>query len=129
MKKISLFVLATLLFAGISFAQTAKTTEWPEMKAFSLIKDAAFTPAEKGNLAPLKAKVAEIYRTAKVWMGSTIPADFNTEKTSIAIKDLNVQCHDIWVQVEAKATDAKLKQMVKEANATFKKIATECRNK
>lgn len=129
MKKFSLFVLATLLFAGISFAQTAKTTEWPEMKAFSLIKDATFTPAEKGNLAPLKAKVAEVYRTAKKWMGSAIPADFNAEKTSIAIKDLNIKCHDIWAQVEAKASDAKLKQLVKEATATFKKIDTECRIK
>ncbi len=127
MKKLSLFVLTTLLFAGISFAQSAKTAEWPEMKSFHTLMSSTFHPAEEGNFAPLKEKVAELYRASKVWYASEIPANFKVEETKATLNKLMIQCHDIWAQVDAKASDEKLMQMITEAHDSFHKIVGECK--
>jgi len=127
MKKLSLFVLTTLLFAGISFAQSAKTADWPEMKSFHALMSSTFHPAEEGNFAPLKEKVAQLYRASKVWYASEIPANYKPEETKAILNKLMIQCHDIWAQVDAKASDEKLKQMITEAHDSFHKIVGECK--
>ena len=127
MKKITLLLLASVIFAGTSFAQTEKTAVWPELASFHTIMAATFHPAEEGNFAPLKEKVAELYRAAKIWYASPIPANFKEEQTRITLLKLNNQCNDIWAQVNAKASDEKLKAMITEAHDTFHQIVGECK--
>jgi len=127
MKKIALFVLAAVFFAGSGFAQTEKKAVWPEMKAFHQLMSGTFHPAEEGNMAPLKEKVADLYRASKVWYASTIPDTFKPEETKATLEKLMIQCHDIWAQVDAKASDEKLKTMITEAHETFHKIVGECK--
>ena len=127
MKKIALFVVAAIFIAGSAFAQTEKKAVWPEMKAFHQLMSATFHPAEEGNLAPLKEKVADLYRASKVWYASAIPDTYKPEETKANLDKLMRQCHEIWVQVDAKATDEKLKSLITEAHETFHKIVGECK--
>ncbi len=129
MKKIALFLLATVIFAGAGFAQTQKTATavWPEMKAFHELMSSTFHPAEEGNFAPLKEKAPQLYRAAKVWFASEIPSTFKATETKATLEKLMIQCHDIWYQIDKKATDDKLKQMITEAHDTFHKIVGECK--
>jgi hypothetical protein len=126
MKKLSLLVLTTLFLSCVGFAQTQKAV-WPELKAFHAVMSGTFHPAEEGNFAPLKEKAAELYRASKVWVASEIPANYKPEETKATLEKLMLQCHDIWAQVDAKATDEKLKTMITEAHDTFHKIVGECK--
>ena len=126
MKKINLLFFALTMLIGSAFAQTEKAV-WSEMKAFHTLMSSTFHPAEEGNFAPLKEKVADLYRASKVWVAAEIPADFKAEETKVTLNKLMIQCHEIWVQVEAKATDDKLKQMITEAHDTFHKVVGECK--
>jgi hypothetical protein len=116
MKKITLFLFALVTFTAASFAQAnkvaTKDAAWPEMKAFHDLMSATFHPAEEGNFAPLKAKVADLYRASKVWVASDVPAQYKTAETKEVLEKLMIQCHDIWAQVDAKASNAKLKTMI-----------------
>ena len=127
MKKIAMLLFASVMFAGVGFAQTEKAAVWPEMKAFHKLMSETFHPTEEGNFAPLKEKVADLYRASKVWSASAVPANFKPEETKATLDKLMKQCHEIWVQVDAKASDEKLKTLITEAHDTFHKIVGECK--
>ena len=126
MKKINVLLFAMMMFVGSAFAQTKKAV-WPEMKAFHALMSSTFHPAEENNLEPLKKKADSLYYAAKIWYAASIPADFKPVETEKTIKQLMKECHAIWVQVDKKAADSILKEMITKAHDTFHKIVGECR--
>lgn len=128
MKKLYFSLLAFLFLTGSVIAQTQKAQPgWTEMKNFHEVMAATFHPAEEGDLTPLKTRVAELYRASKVWYASPVPSGFKVEETHANLEKLMLQCHAIWTEVEAKASDAKLKDMITKAHDIFHTIAGECR--
>lgn len=127
MKKIALFLLAAVLFAGAGFAQTQKAAVWPELKSFHELMSTSFHPAEEGNFAPLKENAPKLYKAAKVWYASEIPATYKTEETKNTLDQLMKKCNEIWREVDKNASDEKLKTLITEAHDIFHKIVGECK--
>jgi len=126
MKKIKLFLMSMLILAGTTYAQE-KAAGWAEMKSFHSLMAATFHPSEEGDLKPLKEKADDLYKAAKTWQASPIPADYKPEETKATLKQLVSECADISKQVKAGAPDETLKKMIAAAHDTFHKLAGECK--
>ena len=123
--RIAVIVLA--MTPALGFAQTEKKAVWPEMKTFHSFMSSTFHPAEENNLAPLKAKAADMLQAAKAWQASSIPASFKADETKAQLEKLVKYCTGISESVAANVDDATLKVMITEAHDVFHKIAGECR--
>src|SRR5207248_1244544 len=51
----------------------AKPATWKEQADFHEVMAATFHPAEKGDLQPIKSRIAEMSRKAELWANSTPP--------------------------------------------------------
>lgn len=128
-KKLKLFALMLLAFAGTALAQKKATTpEWPEMKKFHSFMSTTFHPAEEGNLAPLRAKADSLVSSSKAWQASPIAANYKPLETKAALTKLVAQCEKIKKAVNDKATDDQLKVLITDAHDIFHTIVGECRN-
>ena len=120
-----IIILAILPFRGL----TQKTkSSWPELTSFHTLMAATFHPTEDGNFKPLRQKADSLFMAAKRWQASTIPADYNKEKTISTLNKLVSQCGGINAAVKATAADAKLKKMISSAHETFHTIVEKCKN-
>ncbi len=128
MKKIKLVLVAMIMMASASFAQT-KPAPWAELKAFHGYMSSTFHPSEEGNFKPLREKADSLYNAAKTWQASAIPSDFKPKETKETIELLVKQTANIKEQVKANASDKDLEKLIAEAHDTFHKIVGECRKK
>ena len=120
-----IIILALLPFRGL----TQKTkSSWPELTSFHTLMAATFHPTEDGNFKPLRQKADSLFMASKRWQASTIPTDYNKEKTMSTLKKLVRQCGNINDAVKVKAADDKLKKMIATAHETFHTIVEKCRN-
>lgn len=124
---IRLAVIVLAMTPAFGFAQTEKKATWPEMKNFHSFMSSTFHPAEEGNLAPLKAKAADLLKAAKDWQASAIPSTFKAEETKIQLEKLVKYCTGINEAVASGSDDATLKTMITEAHEVFHKIVGECK--
>ena len=124
---VRLVVIMLVMIPAISFAQTGKSAEWPELTAFHSLMAKTFHPAEDGNFAPLKDKADSLLNAAMKWFSSAIPDNYKATETKAELKKLVVQCNNIAGAVKANADDMKLKVLITDAHEIFHKIAGECK--
>ena len=124
---IRLAVIVLAMAPAFCFAQTDKKAAWPEMKNFHSFMSSTFHPAEEGNLAPLKAKAADLLKAAKEWQASKVPSNFKAEETTAQLEKLVKYCTGISDAVASGSDDATLKTMITEAHEVFHKIVGECK--
>ena len=124
---VRLVVIMLAMLPAAGFAQKAKASTWPEMKAFHTLIAATFHPSEEGNFAPTREKADSLLMAAKAWQASTIPADYKPEETKATLEKLVQQCTLLSGAVKAKAADEKLKVIIADTHEIFHKIVGECK--
>lgn len=100
---------------------------WKEMKAFHKLMSSSFHPAEKGDLAPLRAKADSLNNAAIAWQKSAIPANFKATETKATLDVLVGNTRDVLSAVYSKQDDATLIKLITTTHDTFHKIVGECR--
>lgn len=102
---------------------------WKEMDAFHTVLAATWHPAEKDDLAPLKAKVKDLAKAAETWSGSKAPAmahGCGTEAVTKTTAKVATDAKALAAMVESGADDAKLKESLKALHDTFEVAEKAC---
>ena len=126
-KRFAIVLFATLLFS-LNQAQAQEKALWKEMYAFHDVMSPSFHGAEKGDLAPLKEKAAELVASAQAWEKSPVPAGYNAELTKATLKRLTKQCKMVQKQVKKGATDQMLVTEITKAHDVFHEVMEKCRD-
>lgn len=75
---------------GESGDSTATGESWKEMDEFHMIMAASFHPfKDSADLAPAKAKAAEMAAAARKWVDAPLPEKVNNEETKTRLNHLN----------------------------------------
>ncbi|NUM32261.1 MAG: hypothetical protein HUU47_08055 [Bacteroidetes bacterium] len=120
---VALFVNSTLLKAQ------EKKTEWKEKNDFHSVMSATFHPSEEGNLEPIKNRSGELVESAKAWMNSTPPKEFDNPKVKKTLKKLYKNSVALDKMIKNKASDEKIKTSLSKLHDIFHQIVEICRHK
>ena len=103
---------------------------WKEMNAFHRVMAATWHPAsEKGDVAPLKARVRELLSTADAWTASkppAMPASCGTEAVRNAATKVASESKALVALVDSGADDARLKAALKGVHDAFEVAEKGC---
>lgn len=121
--KKAILAASFVLISGIVFAQA----DWKEKDAYHEVMSKTFHPAEKGNLAPVKARSGELAERANAWRKSEIPSDIPNKKE--VKKNLNKLCKEskkLNKKVKKNVSDAELKKDLFALHDTFHTVVGLC---
>lgn len=128
MNIIKTLVFATvLLFANLVQAQSV-SDKWPAIKVFHGVMSQTFHPAEEGNLAPIKARSAEMVEKAEALMKSDIPTEFKTASIMGSAERIVIKSKALHKMVLSKAADADITAKLSELHDTFHEIVGLCKS-
>lgn len=100
---------------------------WKELDAYHQFMMATWHPAkEKSDMAPLKAKVADMAKSAKTWADSKPPKGCDAPKLTDAVKKVNTGTADLAALVAKGAPDAELKTKLAALHETFEIVESGC---
>jgi hypothetical protein len=103
---------------------------WKEMNAFHRIMAATWHPAsQKGDVAPLKARVKELLSTADAWAASqppAMPASCGNEAVRNAAIKVASESKALVALVDSGADDARLKTALKGVHEAFEVAEKGC---
>jgi hypothetical protein len=96
---------------------------WKEMNAFHRVMAATWHPAsQKGDVAPLKARVRELLTTADAWAASkppSTPASCGTEAVRNAATKVATESKVLVALIDSGADDARVKAALKGVHDSF----------
>ena len=147
MKIIKFSLLAFLTLIALNFnsctgkgTTTEETTEkvvdqaetdaekevWEAAKEqYHTVMSSAFHSAEENNLEPLKEKYAQLATFSKEWVKLPVPAEYQKEKITTALKDLEQESAAIASVVE-NGTDDEMKKAIYALHDVFHKVQELC---
>jgi hypothetical protein len=103
---------------------------WTEMNAFHRVMAATWHPAsQKGDVAPLKARVKELLSTADAWTASkppSMPASCSAEAVRNAATKVAAETKALVALVDSGADDARLKAALKGVHDAFEVAEKGC---
>lgn len=103
---------------------------WKEMNAFHRVMAATWHPAsQKGDVAPLKARVKELLTSADAWAASkppAIPASCGSEAVRNAATRVAAESKALVALVDSGADDARLKAALKGVHDAFEVAEKGC---
>lgn len=103
-------------------------TGWKELDAFHEVMAASWHPAGgKNDLAPAKAKAAELAKAAKLWAESTAPKGCDTPKIKEALTKVNTGSQEFAALVAKGTDDAALKTKLSGIHDTFEVVESGCK--
>lgn len=125
MKNIKFLFTAIALFF-ISFA-SAQAKDWKEKNEFHKVMSQTFHPAEEGNLAPIKSKIAEMQSKAVAFQKSEIPAELpNKEEIKKNLDELVNGTKVLAKEIKKNASDEVIKTQLTALHDVFHKIVGLC---
>ena len=103
---------------------------WKEMNAFHKVMAATWHPAsQKGDVAPLKARVKELQTAAEAWAASkapAMPASCGTEAVRNAASKVAAESKALVALVDSGAADESLKAALKGVHDAFEVAQKGC---
>src|SRR5687767_12025262 len=103
---------------------------WKEMNAFHRVMAATWHPAsQKGDVAPLKARVKELLTSADAWAASkppAMPASCSSEAVRTAATKVATESKALVALVDSGADDARLKSVLKGVHDAFEVAEKGC---
>ena len=103
-------------------------TGWKELDAFHELMAASWHPASGMNdLAPAKAKAADMAKAAKTWAESKAPKGCDTPKIKEALTKVNAGSQDFAALVAKGTDDAALKTKLGGIHETFEVVESGCK--
>jgi len=104
-----------------------ETTKWKEMDAFHAVMHTVVHPAtEQGDLAPLRARAADLTVAAKAWAGSAAPATCAGDATSKEVAGIATSSEALAAKVKSGASDAELKASLTALHTAFEALERHC---
>jgi len=102
---------------------------WKEMDAYHEFMMATWHPAKgTGDMAPLKAKAADMAKSAKLWADSKAPKGCDAPKLKDAVVKVNTETADLAALVaKGSADDATLKAKLSTLHDTFDMVEEGCK--
>ncbi|MEO7998534.1 MAG: hypothetical protein ABI852_13875 [Gemmatimonadaceae bacterium] len=100
---------------------------WKELDAFHEVMAASWHPASgKNDLAPAKAKAADMAKAAKVWADSKAPKSCDTPAIKESVTKVNAASQEYAGIVANGADDATIKAKLKAIHETFETAEMGC---
>lgn len=100
---------------------------WKELDAFHTLMAASWHPASsKNDLAPAKAKAADMAKAAKVWADSKAPKSCDTPAIKESVTKVNAASQEYAGIVAKGADDATIKAKLKAIHETFEVAEEGC---
>jgi hypothetical protein len=128
MKKTLILLFA---LAGLSTGLQAQSIfeQWPALDDFHEVMADTYHSSEAGDLAPLRARSAEMAEKARLLAQSGVPADFDTPEIAAAAKQLKKDSKKLHKQkAKGKAADAELVAGLASLHDVFHRIVGLCRD-
>lgn len=101
---------------------------WKELDAYHMLMMATWHPAKgTGDMAPLKAKAADMEKAAKLWADSKPPKGCDAPKLKDAVAKVNTGSKDLAAMVTKGTDDATLKSKLSELHDTFEIVEGGCK--
>lgn len=120
------FLFAAIALFFISFA-SAQDKDWKEKNEFHKVMSQTFHPAEEGNLAPIKSKIAEMQAKAVAFQKSEIPAELpNKEEIKKNLDELVNGTKVLAKEIKKNASDEVIKTQLTALHDVFHKIVGLC---
>ena len=120
------FLFAAIALFFISFA-SAQDKDWKEKNEFHKVMSQTFHPAEEGNLAPIKSKIAEMQAKAVAFQKSEIPAELpNKEEIKKNLDELVNGTKVLAKKIKKNASDEVIKTQLTAFHDVFHKIVGLC---
>ena len=120
------FLFAAIALFFISFA-SAQAKDWKEKNEFHKVMSQTFHPAEEGNLAPIKSKIAEMQAKAVAFQKSVIPAELpNKEEIKKNLDELVNGTKVLAKKIKKNASDEVIKTQLTALHDVFHKIVGLC---
>lgn len=120
------FLFAAIALFFISFA-SAQVKDWKEKNEFHKVMSQTFHPAEEGNLAPIKSKIAEMQANAVAFQKSEIPAELpNKEEIKKNLDELVNGTKVLAKKIKKNASDEVIKTQLTALHDVFHKIVGLC---
>jgi len=130
MKK-PLILLLALAGLGTGSALQAQSIfeQWPALDDFHEVMADTYHASEEGDLAPLRARSAEMAEKARLLAQADIPADFDAPEIAAAARQLKKDSKKLHKQVaKGKAEDAELIAELASLHDVFHRIVGLCRD-
>lgn len=103
-------------------------TGWKELDAFHELMAASWHPASgKNDLAPAKAKAADMAKAAMLWADSKAPKGCDTPKIKEALTKVNTSAQDFAALVAKGTNDAALKTNLGGIHESFEVVEMGCK--
>lgn len=120
------FLFAAIALFFISFA-SAQVKDWKEKNEFHKVMSQTFHPAEEGNLAPIKSKIAEMQANAVAFQKSEIPVELpNKEEIKKNLDELVNGTKVLAKKIKKNASDEVIKTQLTALHDVFHKIVGLC---
>ena len=126
MKHLKKFLVLVLLVVANSVSAQSTFDKWPAMKEFHDVMSETFHPAEKGNLAPIKARSQEMINKATLLLKSDTPNEFQTNAIMVTTERLLFKSKALHQLVLAKAKDSEIVKSITELHEIFHEIVGLC---
>ncbi len=128
MKQTLFLILAGLTLGGSTHAQSI-FEQWSALDDFHEVMADTYHSSEEGNLAPLRARSAEMADKARLLAQSEIPADFDKPEIVAAARQLKKDSKKLHQRVtKGKAGDAELTAELASLHDVFHRIVGLCRD-
>ena len=126
MKQIKAFLIIAFIFAVNTMSAQSVTEKWPAIEAFHEVLSQTFHPAEKGNLAPIKARSEEMMLKAAALLKSDIPEEFRTNQILASAEKLQLKSKKLHQLVTSKASDDDIVKSLTNIHDTYHEIVGLC---
>ena len=126
MKHLKVFTVLAFLFVANAVSAQSTFDKWPAIKEFHDVMSETFHPAEKGNLAPIKARSEEMMNKAALVVKLDIPAHFKTETILAAAERLHAKSKALHELIIAKGSDSDILKSITELHDVFHTIVDLC---
>ena len=126
MKKLKVLLILALIIVSNSVLAQSTFDKWPAIKEFHDLISATFHPAEEGNLAPIKARSAEMITKADALLTAPKPAEFRTTAILEASEKIKVQSISLHELIAAKGSDEAIVKALTEMHDVFHDIVGLC---
>ena len=101
---------------------SADTDEWKAMDDFHMIMAESFHPfKDSANLAPAKAKAAELAASAEQWLAAPLPYKFNNEIVKAKLEALKIKT-TAFVETSKSADDKVVGDALTELHDMFHEL-------
>ena len=100
---------------------------WAELDAFHMVMMETWHPAKKtGDLAPIRARAAEMVAAAETWAKSTPPKKCAGEETATTVAKVVTDARALAALVEQNGADDEVKASLSGLHDTFEHVMHGC---